>query len=87
MNTTENKWFVANDNGDIIGHDNGMKNKEETMGELYYSCGFGFHTFDLEEAKKYCLHKHFDLIHIMNNNLREIGCIFYDKKNHIWKEE
>ena len=21
MNTTENKWFVANDNGDIIGHD------------------------------------------------------------------
>ena len=57
------------------------------MGELYYSCGFGFHTFDLEEAKKYCLHKHFDLIHIMNNNLREIGCIFYDKKNHIWKEE
>ena len=56
------------------------------MGELYYSCGFGFHTFDLEEAKKYCLHKHFDLIHIINN-LREIGCIFYDKKNYIWKEE
>ena len=21
MKTTENKWFVANDNGDIIGHD------------------------------------------------------------------
>ena len=21
MNTTKNKWFVANDNGDIIGHD------------------------------------------------------------------
>ena len=21
MNTTEKKWFVANDNGDIIGHD------------------------------------------------------------------
>ena len=57
------------------------------MRELYYSCGFGFHTFDLEEAKKYCLNKHYDLIHIMNNNLREIGCIFYDKKNHIWKEE
>ena len=57
------------------------------MRELYYSCGFGFRTFDLEEAKKYCLNKHFDLIHIMNNNLREIGCIFYDKKNHIWKEE
>ena len=54
---------------------------------IYYSCGFGFRTFDLEEAKKYCLKKHFDLIHIMNNNLREIGCIFYDKKNHIWKEE
>ena len=21
------------------------------MRKLYYSCGFGFHTFDLEEAK------------------------------------
>ena len=56
------------------------------MRELYYSCGFGFHTFDLEEAKKYCLHKNFDVIHIIkNDNLREIGCFFYDKKNHIWK--
>ena len=64
-----------------------MNTTENKMRELYYSCGFGFRTFDLEEAKKYCLKKHFDLIHIMNNNLREIGCIFYDKKNHIWKEE
>ena len=44
------------------------------MRKLYYSCGFGFHTFDL--------------IHIINNdNLSEIGCIFYDEKNYIWKEE
>ena len=57
------------------------------MRKLYYSCGFGFHTFDLEEAKKYCLHKNFDLIHIINDNLREIGCFFYDEKNYIWKEE
>ena len=58
------------------------------MKKLYYSCGFGFHTFDLEEAKKYCLQKNFDLIHIINNdNLREIGCFVYDKKNYIWKEE
>ena len=57
------------------------------MRKLYYSCGFGFYTFDLEEAKKYCLHKNFNLIHIMNDNLREIGCFVYDKKNHIWKEE
>ena len=57
------------------------------MKNLYYSCGFGFHTFDLEEAKKYCLQKKFDLIHIVDDNLREIGCFSYDEKNHIWKEE
>ena len=61
------------------------------MKKLYYSCGFGFRTFDLEEAKKYCLQKNFDLIHIINiDNLRgigiEIGCIVYDEKNYIWKE-
>ena len=57
------------------------------MRKLYYTCGFGFQTFDLEEAKKYCLHKNFDLIHIVDDNLREIGCFSYDEKNHIWKEE
>ena len=57
------------------------------MTKLYYSCGFGFRTFDLEEAKKYCLNKKFNLIHIINDNLREIGCFYYDEKNHIWKEE
>ena len=57
------------------------------MRKLYYSCGFGFHTFDLEEAKKYCLHKNFDLIHIINDDLKEVGCFSYDKKNHIWKRE
>ncbi len=36
------------------------------MKKLYYSCGIGFRTFDLEEAKKYCQHKNFDLIHIIN---------------------
>lgn len=50
------------------------------MRKLYYSCGFGFHTFDLEEAKKYCLHKNFNLIHIINDNLKEIGCFFMMKK-------
>lgn len=55
------------------------------MQKLYYSCGFGFHTFNLEEAKKYCLRKNFNLIHIINDNLREVGCLFYDKKNSIWK--
>ena len=57
------------------------------MKKLYYSCGFGFHTFDLEEAKKFCLHKKFNLIHIINDNLTEIGCFVYDEKYHIWKEE
>lgn len=59
------------------------------MRNFYYNCGFGFRTFDLEEAKKYCLHKNFNVIHIidMNNMNREIGCFSYDKKNYIWKRE
>lgn len=58
------------------------------MRKLYYSCGFGFHTFHLEEAKKYCQHKNFTAIHIINiDNLKEIGFFVYDKKNYIWKEE
>lgn len=58
------------------------------MRKLYYSCGFGFKTFDLEEAKKYCLHKNFTVIHIINiDNLKETAYLVYDKKNYIWKEE
>lgn len=56
------------------------------MNKLYYSCGFGFRTFDLEEAKKYCLQKNFNLIRIINDNLKEVGYFVYDKKNNIWKE-
>ena len=33
MKTTENKWFVANDNGDIIGHD-----MSETSAKLLADC-------------------------------------------------
>ena len=55
------------------------------MQKLYYSCGFGFRTFDLEKAKEYCLRKKLNIIHIVNDNLREIGYLFYDKKNCVWK--
>ena len=36
-----------------------MNTTENKMRELYYSCGFGFRTFDLEEAKKILSEKTF----------------------------
>lgn len=56
MNTTENKWFVANDNGDIIGHDmsetaakllaSEMKAKKTYFIEFYGTSGNGYVSYD-----------------------------------------
>ena len=60
MNTTENKWFVANDNGDIIGHDmsetaakllaSEMKSKKIYFIEFYGASGNGYVSYDNDKC-------------------------------------
>lgn len=57
------------------------------MRKLYYSCGFGFRTLDVEEAKSYCKKKGFDIIQIYNDDLMYVGFLEYDKDNYCWHRE
>lgn len=57
------------------------------MRRIYYSCGSGFRTLDVEEAKKYCLQKGFDLIQLYNDDLCFVGYLEYNKDTDSWKRE
>lgn len=53
---------------------------------IYYSCGFGFMTFDLKEAMEYCIRYDFEIIHINDHDsYKEIGCYKFIKN--AWVKE
>ena len=70
MNTTENKWFVANDNGDIIGHDmseteakllaSEMKSKKIYFIEFYGPSGNGYVSYDNDKCNSLDMAMTFD---------------------------
>ena len=70
MNTTENKWFVANDNGDIIGHDmseteakllaSEMKSKKTYFIEFYGTSGNGYVSYDNDKCNSLDMAMTFD---------------------------
>lgn len=70
MNTTENKWFVANDNGDIIGHEmsetaakllaSEMKSKKIYFIEFYGTSGNGYVSYDNDECNSLDMAMTFD---------------------------
>ena len=82
MNTTENKWFVANDNGDIIGHDmsetaakllaSEMKSKKTYFIEFYGPSGNGYVSYDNDKCNSLDMAMTFDTEEEANAECKEL---------------